>query len=55
MKILLISKLTIFDEKNKKTYLSLHKDIIIKVFYTIKERKYLSIRLIKTYFLYKYI
>jgi len=27
--------------------MSLHKDIVIKVFYTIKERKYLSIRLIK--------
>ncbi|KAG4097981.1 WD40-repeat-containing domain protein [Neocallimastix lanati (nom. inval.)] len=37
------SSLTIFDEKNKKTYMSLHKDIVIKVFYTIKERKYLSI------------
>ncbi|ORX44215.1 WD40 repeat-like protein, partial [Piromyces finnis] len=37
------SNMMIFDEKNKKTYLSLHKSIVVKVFYTIKERKYLSI------------
>jgi len=37
------SNLTIFDEKNKKTYPGLHKDIIVGIFYTIKERKYLSI------------
>jgi len=44
--------MTIFDEKNKKIVPSSHKDIVVGIFYTVKERKYLSIRFI---YLYKYI